>query len=364
MAELQADLRMRYAGFDLDVALRLPASGVSVLFGPSGCGKTTVLRALAGLERAQGRVALNGELWQDDAARYFLPTHRRAIGYVFQEASLFPHMDVRRNLDYGRRRVDPAQQKIGFDEAVALLGIGHLLDRGPDKLSGGERQRVAIARALLTSPALLLMDEPLSALDPQRKAEVLPYLAALGDSGVPIVYVTHSLDEAARLADHLVLMRAGRIEMAGRADEVMARPDGPLARLDDASAILHATLVGKEPSPGLAHLRLAQGEGADADLWVGPCSEPLGTRVRVRVLARDVSIALSRAADSSILNILPATVVAMHEEDAASVMLQLALTDGSALLARLTRRSALALRLKAGMTVHAQIKGAALLRSS
>lgn len=362
MAELQADLRMRYAGFDLDVALRLPASGVSVLFGPSGCGKTTVLRALAGLERAQGRVALNGEVWQDDAARHFLPTHRRAIGYVFQEASLFTHMNVRRNLDYGYRRVDPAQQKIGFDEAVALLGIGHLLDRSPDRLSGGERQRVAIARALLTSPALLLMDEPLSALDLARKSDVLPYLTALGDSGVPIVYVTHSLDEAARLADHLVLMRAGRIEMAGGVEEVMSRTDSPLARQDDASAILHATLVEKEePSPGLARLRLGHGE--DADLWVGGCSDALGARVRVRVLARDVSVALSRPVDSSILNILPATVAAVHEEDAASVMLRLTLPDGSALLARLTRRSVLALGLQTGQTVFAQIKGAALLRS-
>lgn len=280
---------------------------------------------------------------------------------VFQEASLFAHLSVRDNLLYGFRRIPDTQRRIHPDQAIGLLGIGHLMDRQPAGLSGGERQRVAIARALLTSPALLLMDEPLSALDAARKAEVLPYLSALGDSGVPIVYVTHSLDEAARLADHLVLMREGRIELAGPADEVMARPDSPLARFDDACAILHATLVEREPAPGLARLRLGADDGAS--LWVGGGGEAVGTKVRVRVLARDVSVALSRPLDSSILNILPAKVVALHDEDDASVMLRLSLDDGSALLARLTRRSVTTLGLRPGQAVHAQIKGAALLRA-
>lgn len=181
MTEIQADLRLAYPGFELNVSLRLPGKGVSVLLGPSGCGKTTVLRALAGLVRARGRVAFNGDVWQVDETgrRRFVPTHHRPIGYVFQEASLFPHLSVQGNLDYGWRRIPPAQRRISLGEAVGLLGIGHLLGRHPPGLSGGERQRVAIARALLTSPRLLLMDEPLSALDAARKAEILPYLEQL-----------------------------------------------------------------------------------------------------------------------------------------------------------------------------------------
>jgi molybdate transport system ATP-binding protein len=360
-AAIEAQLRLSRPGFALDVSLNLPGQGVTVLLGPSGCGKTTVLRCLAGLDRAQGRVRVAGQTWQDDGCRLHVPTHQRALGMVFQEASLFAHLSVQDNLLYGFRRIPAEQRRIQPDQAIGLLGIGHLMAREPGGLSGGERQRVAIARALLTSPALLLMDEPLSALDVARKAEVLPYLAALSDSGVPIVYVTHSLDEAARLADHLVLMREGRVELCGPADEVMARPDSPLARFDDACAILHATLVEREPEPGLTRLRLGPDEGSA--LWVGGCSAPIGARVRVRVLARDVSVALSRPADSSILNILPATVVALHDEDAASVMLRLSLADGSALLARLTRRSVSALGLRPGLAVHAQIKGAALLRA-
>lgn len=358
---IEASLRLRRQGFSLDVNLSLPGHGVSVLLGPSGCGKTTVLRCLAGLESAQGRVSVAGVTWQDDEHKLHVPTHRRALGMVFQEASLFAHLSVEDNLLYGFRRILAERRRIQPDQAIALLGIGHLMGRRPAGLSGGERQRVAIARALLTSPALLLMDEPLSALDAARKAEVLPYLAALSGSGVPIVYVTHSLDEAARLADHLVLMREGRVEMAGPVDEVMARPDSPLACLDDAGAVLHATLVEREPHQGLCRLRLGDGQGPD--FWVGGCTEPIGARVRVRVLARDVSVALSRPLDSSILNILPATVVALHDEDAASVMLRLSLADGSALLARLTRRSVGALGLRPGQAVHAQVKGAALLRT-
>jgi molybdate transport system ATP-binding protein len=176
----------------------LPARGVSALFGPSGCGKTTVLRALAGLVPAAGRVVLDGRVWQDDAVRCFVPTHRRELGYVIQEAALFPHLDVRRNLDYGRRRIAAQRQRIALEQAIELLGIGELMARRPDTLSGGERQRVAIARALATSPALLLMDEPLAALDAARKAELLPYLKRLHrDLSIPVVYVSHALDEVA-----------------------------------------------------------------------------------------------------------------------------------------------------------------------
>ena len=201
---IQVKLNLPRRGFELRVDVQLPSRGVTALFGPSGCGKTTVLRALAGLERASGRVVVGEAVWQDDARGLFVPTHQRPIGYVIQEAALFPHLNVRRNLVYGQRRIAPGQHPIPLDQAVALLGIGHLLDRAPATLSGGERQRVAIARALLTSPRLLLMDEPLAALDEARKAEILPFLERLhAELAMPIVYVTHAMNEVARLADHL-----------------------------------------------------------------------------------------------------------------------------------------------------------------
>jgi molybdate transport system ATP-binding protein len=356
---LAADLRLDYPGFSLDVSLRLPARGVSVSFGPSGCGKTTVLRALAGLERAHGRVVMDGEPWQDDArgGKAFVPTHRRAIGYVFQEASLFPHMDVRRNLDYGRQRVARAQQHVDFDETVALLGIGHLLDRRPDRLSGGERQRVAIARALLTSPRLLLMDEPLSALDAMRKAEILPFLERLNRrANVPVVYVTHAVEEAARLADHLVLMDAGRVVAAGPASEMFVRLDLPMSRLDETSAVIDARVMAHDPAYGQSCLDV----GGQA-LWVGQCDAAVGQRVRARVLARDVSIALSRASDSSIMNILPARIAHIREDGPDTVTVSLALAPDVSLLARLTRRSADTLRITEQMAVYAQVKGVALM---
>jgi len=356
VSEIHADLKLAYAGFSLDVSLRLPGRGVTVLLGPSGCGKTTVLRALAGLVRAQGRVALNGDVWQEDEGA-FVPPHRRSIGYVFQEASLFPHLSVQANLDYGRRRVPRDQQRIGLDEAVSLLGIGHLLDRRPQGLSGGERQRVAIARALLTSPRLLLMDEPLSALDPARRAEVLPYLGRLNSSaGMPIVYVTHALDEAARLADHLVLMEAGRVQGSGPAVEMFARLDIPMSTWDDAAALLQACIEAHEPEFGLSRLRV----GAHA-FWVGHSTAQVGQSVKVRVLARDVSVTLSAASDSSILNILPASIDEIRPDGADSVTLRLGLAPGTSLLARLTRRSCEQLQLRVGMKVFAQVKGAALL---
>lgn len=356
MNDIEACLKLAYPGFVLDVSLRLPGKGVSVLLGPSGCGKTSVLRALAGLERAQGRVALNGDIWQDEAGR-FVPPHRRAIGYVFQEASLFPHLDVQANLDYGRRRVPRDQQRMGLDEAVALLGIGHLLKRQPHRLSGGERQRVAIARALLTSPRLLLMDEPLSALDPARKAEVLPYLERLNSSaGLPIVYVTHALDEAARLADHLVLMEGGRVQGSGPAVDMFARLDTPMSAWDDAAAVLPGCVEAHEPEFGLSRLRVGE-----QPFWVGLSTAPVGQMVKARVLARDVSVSLSAATDSSILNILPAHIDEIRADGAGSVTLRLHLASGASLLARLTRRSCEQLHLQVGMAVFAQVKGAALL---
>ena len=380
---IEADLSVQHPGlggqpgFSLDVALRLPGQGVSVLLGPSGCGKTTVLRALAGLgdaaQRARGRVQVGGEVWQDDARGLWRPVHQRPIGVVFQEASLFAHLTVQGNLDYGWRRVPPAQRRLGHDDVIPLLGIGHLLQRRPAGLSGGERQRVAIARALLTSPALLLMDEPLSALDAARKAEVLPCLERLGQTGVPVVYVTHALDEAARLADHLVVLRDGRVQAAGPAADLWTRLDVPLGPPDEATAVLSATVLRHEPAQGLSLLRVGPVSAA-GELWTGLCPSPVGEVVRVRVLARDVSVSLSRAHDSSILNILPAVVAELRDDVQGGVMLSLQLGAHAApsaavdaalaprLLARITRRSAEHLGLRVGQAVFAQVKGVALLR--
>jgi molybdate transport system ATP-binding protein len=359
---IEVRLTLARRDFALDVALQLPSRGVSALFGPSGCGKTTLLRALAGLERAAGRVVLDGEVWQDDTASVFMPTHQRPIGYVIQEAALFPHLDVRRNLDYGQRRITPTERRIALDQAVALLGIGALMDRRPATLSGGERQRVAIARALATSPRLLLMDEPLAALDAPRKAEILPYLERLHrEMALPIVYVTHALDEVARLADHLVLLQAGRVLAEGGVAELFSRTDLPLGRQDEAGAVLEATVAEHDMPYGLTRIAVPGGS-----LWLGAIDQPPGTPVRARVLARDVSIARDAPQHSSILNVLPVTLEQTEQAggDGRTVLLRLRLGEepvATRLLARITRRSADTLALQPGDRLHAQIKGVALM---
>jgi molybdate transport system ATP-binding protein len=358
---IEGDLRLKLPSFALDVSLRLPARGVTVLWGPSGCGKTTVLRALAGLTRAEGRVVLGDQIWQDDALGRWLPTHQRPLGYVFQDAQLFAHLNVRANLLYGHSRRPKQAVSAGLDEAVALMGIEHLLDRRPQGLSGGERQRVAIARALLTAPQWLLMDEPLSALDAARKAEILPYLERLGrEAGVPVLYVTHALDEAARLADHMVLMQAGHVLAAGPLPDMLSRLDLPTTRLDDAAVVLDASVVAHEPAHGQTQLCVA-----GWPMWVAQSSCVPGQMVRVRVAARDVSVTLTPASDSSILHILPVTIEAVRDDGVDAVMLQLrlqssTLSPGPLLLARVTRRSNDKLALHVGLSVFAQVKGVAL----
>jgi len=357
---IELQLSLQRAGFRLDVQAVLPGRGITALFGPSGCGKTTVLRALAGLARAQGRVVVQGTVWQDDARGLFMPPHQRPIGYVIQEAALFPHLSVQRNLEYGLRRITPAQRQIEVTHAVSLLGIGHLLSRAPATLSGGERQRVAIARALLTSPRLLLMDEPLAALDSARKAEILPYLERLhAELAMPIVYVTHSMDEVARLADHLVLMEAGGVRAQGPLHQLLARTDLPLNTADDAGVVIEAVVAEHDAPYQLSRLRLAEG----SSLWIGQVPQTVGTAVRARVLARDVSVVREPPAASSILNVLPVTLRELHH-DGATATLALALGHGTAtaLLARITRRSSEGLGLRPGDRLYAQIKGAALMR--
>jgi molybdate transport system ATP-binding protein len=351
---VQARLKVEHPGFSLEVALELPGRGVSALFGPSGCGKTTCLRAIAGLQHAPGAfVAVNGERWQDDTS--FVPTHRRALGYVFQETRLFAHLDVRRNLEYGMKRVAAAQRRVPLEQAVELLGLGPLLARRPDALSGGERQRVGIARALATSPRLLLMDEPLASLDLARKREILPYLERLhAGLDIPVIYVSHAADEVARLADHLVLMEAGRVLASGPANALMTRLDLPLAHGDAAGAIIDATVAGFVAAFGLTQLAFAGGT-----LWLPHGGTRIGQAVRVRIQARDVSLTLTPQTDTSVLNIVPATVADLAEDGPAQVMVGLD-AGGARLLARITRKSAALLRLRAGAAVHAQVKGVAI----
>ena len=348
-------------GFVLDVDTMLPASGVTAIFGPSGCGKTTLLRAIAGLVRpSPGRVALGEHVWQDDARGLWLPPHRRAVGVVFQEASLFTHLSVRQNLDFGLQRVPPAERRIALDQAVALLGIGPLMDRKPAHLSGGERQRVAIARALATSPRLLLMDEPLASLDAARKADLLPYFERLQrELAIPMLYVTHSLDELARLADEVLLLEAGRARAQGPVAELMTRLDLVLTRGDAASALVDGVVDTVDDPYHLLHVRFAGGVVQCIHAPGSPARHP-GERVRLRVQARDVSLTLTPATDTSILNVLPARVQALADDGPAQMLVALE-AGGVPLLARVTRKSAQLLALAPGQPVFAQIKGVAVL---
>ncbi len=349
---LRGRLTLDLPGFRLEADLDLPGRGVTALFGPSGCGKTTLLRCLAGLERPQGWLRVQDEAWQEEGR--FLPPHRRPVGYVFQEAGLFPHLDVRGNLRYGLRRAGGEPGR--FDAMVALLGLESLLERRPDRLSGGERQRVAIARALLTAPRLLLMDEPLASLDHARKQEILPYLERLhAELEIPVLYVSHAADEVARLADHLVLMEGGRTTRQGPLSDLLSRVDPPVRLGEEVGAVFEGTVAERDPRWHLARVVFDGGE-----LWVRDGGAALGQRVRVRILARDVSVAASHHEDASFLNVLPARVTACaDEEDPALALVQLR-AGGTTLLARLTRRSVARLELVPDRAVWAQIKAVAL----
>ena len=355
---LQLRLSLAREAFDLDLGLDLPAHGITALFGPSGSGKTTVLRCVAGLEAAaRGLVRVNGEAWQDDAAGIRLPTWRRSLGYVFQEASLFDHLDVRGNLAYGLQRSRQPGGRQALDEAIALLGIESLLHRRPDQLSGGERQRVAIARALATQPRLLLLDEPLSALDMARRQDIMPWLERLRDEvRIPMLYVTHSVDEVARLSDQVVVLREGRVRAKGAVSEVLGHTDNPVSAGDDAGALVHARLAERDER---WHLVRAAFDGGD--LWARDSGHALGAAIRVRVLARDVSVQLQPPAQTSIQNQLRAVVESITPDTHPSQAM-LRLRCGQVLLmARVTQRAVDALSLRPGLPVWALVKAVALL---
>ncbi len=354
---IQARFTVSRASFALDVNLSLPGRGVTALFGHSGAGKTTLLRCSAGLEHVRGgELSVNGVIWQD--ADTFVPTHRRPLGYVFQEASLFPHLSVRRNLEYGMKRVPAALRRAGLAASVELLGIGHLLKRTTDGLSGGERQRVAIARALAVSPEILLLDEPLASLDVARKQEILPYLQRLHDDlDIPVLHVSHAPDDVARLADHVVLLEHGRVVAQGGVQAMLSRLDLAGAFADDLGVVIVATIAEHDDTDHLTRLDFPGGS-----VHVSRCAEPPGSRMRFRIQARDVSLAVQRPERTSILNVLEARVADVAADTVPGQVLVKLQVGDTPLIARISGRSCRDLRIEPGSPVWAQVKSVAVLR--
>ena len=343
--------------FTLDVEVNIASKGITAIFGQSGSGKTTLLRCIAGLEQAEsGHLTVNGDVWQSE--KVFLPTHKRPLGYVFQESSLFAHLTGQGNLAYAIKRSDVASSKALYDQVITLMGIESILQRYPNQLSGGERQRIAIARALLIQPRLLLMDEPLASLDFARKQEILPYLEKLQSSfDIPILYVSHSMDEVARLADQVVLLQHGKVMAQGSTSEVFSRIDLPLPMGNDASVVWQGKVVERDKQWRLARVACAGG-----DLWVHDVNDEMGEYVRVRILARDVSLTLTYHEDSSILNRLLVKVAEIESDDNNAEALVQLRAGNDYLLAHLTRRSIDHLQLKQGSRLWAQIKSVAIVR--
>jgi len=357
MTSIQARFKLDYGDFKLDVDLKLPGTGITVLFGHSGSGKTTLLRCIAGLQHApQGFLVINGNVWQDSEHDVFLPTYKRSLGYVFQEANLFPHLTVAGNLQFGLKRIAKSSGTVDLQHIVELLGIDHLLQRMPERLSGGERQRVAIARALALNPEVLLMDEPLASLDFKRKQEILPFLSRLHQQlNIPVLYVTHSQQEVAQLADYLVILAEGRALASGSLAETLSRLDVPLAQDREAATVWQAAIVEHE-----ADYHLTRVEFAGGSLSLTAIDAPIGTQLRVQIYARDVSIALKAPAATSILNVLPATITGIADDHGGQTVVRLQVGN-QPLLAHITHKSAMLLGLKLDMPVYVQIKGTSIL---
>jgi molybdate transport system ATP-binding protein len=357
---LSVDVRHHQGDFLLDASFD-SAGRLTALFGPSGSGKTSLVNIIGGLIRPQhGRVVAGGRVLVDTAARTFVPMHKRRIGYVFQDARLFPHLTVRQNLGYGRFFTPAAERYADFSDVVDLLGIGHLLDRRPASLSGGEKQRVAIGRALIASPKLILMDEPLASLDEARKTEIMPYLEKLRDeSRIPIVYVSHSVVEVARLATDVVVLEHGKVVASGATGDIFSRFERlPEEQRGEIGALIELTVVGQEESFGLTVLRSAGGE------WRLPSMDaPAGITLRVRVRARDVMLALDRPVGISALNTLSVTVVDISAGKGPEALVSLD-SGGDRLVSRVTRRSVELLGLAPGRKVFAVVKAVTFDRAS
>ena len=348
---LSVDVRHRLGDFQLDAAFETDGRLVA-LFGPSGSGKTSLVNLIAGLTRPdEGRLAVGGRVLADTAAGSFVPKHRRRVGYVFQDARLFPHMTVSQNLRYGRWFAPRAERRADMAGVIEMLGIGPLLDRRPGSLSGGERQRVAIGRALLASPRLMLLDEPLAALDEARKAEIMPYLERLRDeTRIPIVYVSHSIAEVARLASDIVVLDGGRVAASGPAAEILLRLDLlPEEERGEGGAVLDMQVARHEGKFDMTVLSSAAGE-----LRVAGGGLPVGANVRARIRARDVLVATQQPHGLSALNILPARIAAIRPQGA---LADVTLDCGAAqIAARITRHSCATLGLQPGQRVFAVIK--------
>lgn len=357
MSRLLARFDLRFSSFHLDVELDIPMSGITAIFGPSGSGKTTLLRCLAGLERApHGFMQFGEEVWQDEARRRWLPLYERPIGYVFQEPRLFPHYNVHANLLYGYHRIPPEARRITPEQVISILGIGHLLERRTHKLSGGEQQRVAIGRALLTSPKLLLLDEPLASLDIQRKQELLPFIRRLHQElHIPVIYVSHAMAEILQLADRVVLLKEGHIVGVGALNEVLtALPFRGNFGSHRIGAIWDAHVTSHDAQYGLTQL-----EFKGQSLFIPLQSAAIGQAMRVHILSTDVTLVVGRmGSPTSVLNILEATIVEIREINHTSV--DILLDIGASLVASITKKSLMSLGLKPGQHVFAHIKAVAL----
>jgi molybdate transport system ATP-binding protein len=354
--ELKLKFILQRSNFSLDVDLTLPGAGITVIFGPSGCGKTTLLRCVAGLERPMGVLRVSNSVWQDSSAGLFKPTWQRSLGYVFQEASLFEHLSVAQNLEFGLSRVKGLAGKKALEAAIELLGIGHLLSRAPQGLSGGERQRIAIARALATEPQLLLLDEPMASLDIARKKEIIPWLERLHhELKIPALYVTHSLDELARLADHVVILEQGRVKASGGVAQTLS--DARIAQMvgDEAGIMTEGMVVDRQLTDHLARIRFDQGE-----VWVRDDGQPIGQQVRIRILARDVSLSLAEDEQSTIQNRIQGVIQTISDDRHPAQCLVSVRCGETILLARVTRRALNRLGLAVGQAIWCQIKSVAL----
>ena len=349
-------LCMPRAGFELSLDLTLPDRGITAILGASGSGKTSLLRCVAGLERAaQAHIEMGGVVWQDDAQGIFVPTWQRAVGYVFQEASLLPHLDVQQNLVYGLKRVGQRAVTHSLDQAVELLGMGPLLGRSTAELSGGERQRVALARALASQPRLLLLDEPMASLDAARRQDILPWLEKMRDElHLPMLYVTHAVDEAARLGAHMVVLDNGQVKAQGPVADVFANIERPQWVGEDMGAWLQGTVVERHAQWHLCRVAFEGGQ-----MWLRDSGVALGQMVRMRVLARDVSIATVAPTHSSIQNQLSAVIEAMAPDTHPSQVLVRLRVGPWAVLARITQKARSDLGLHLGQTVCVQVKSVA-----